>query len=66
VAGAAAGIAGNLIGKGINSIGGDSMLSRGIGQGVATGIGSVGGSLLSGMGKINPYSLGAQIISTGL
>ena len=66
VAGAAAGIAGNLIGKGINSIGGNSMLSRGIGQGAATGIGTVGGSLLSGMGKINPYSLGAQIIGTGL
>lgn len=66
VAGAAAGIAGDYIGKGINSLGGNSMLSRGIGQGVATGIGSVGGSLLSGMGKINPYSLGAQMIGTGL
>ena len=66
VAGAAAGIAGDYIGRGINSLGGNSMLSRGIGQGIATGIGSVGGSLLSGAGKINPYSLGAQMIGTGL
>ena len=71
VAGAAAGIAGNYIGRGINSLGGDSMLSRGIGQGVATGIGTVGGATLSGLisgtaGKINPYALGAQMIGTGL
>ena len=71
VAGAAAGIAGDYIGRGINSLGGDSMLSRGIGQGVATGIGTVGGATLSGLisgtaGKINPYALGAQMIGTGL
>ena len=51
VAGAGAGIAGNLIGKGINSLGGDSMLSRGIGQGVATGIGGFGGTVLSNLIK---------------
>ena len=71
VAGAAAGIAGDYIGRGINSLGGDSMLSRGIGQGVATGIGTVGGATLSGLisgtaSKINPYALGAQMIGTGL
>ena len=51
LAGAAVGIAGNLIGKGINSIGGDSMLSRGIGQGVATGIGTIGGQAVSNLFK---------------
>ena len=51
MAGAAAGIAGNYIGKGINSLGGDSMLSRGIGQGVATGIGSLGGTALNNIIK---------------
>ena len=51
VAGTTAGVAGNLIGKGINSLGGNSMLSRGIGQGVATGIGMIGGSALSNIIK---------------
>ncbi len=51
LAGAGVGIAGNLIGKGINSIGGDSMLSRGIGQGVATGIGTIGGQAVSNLFK---------------
>lgn len=51
LAGAAVGIAGNLVGKGINSIGGDSMLSRGIGQGVATGIGTIGGQAVSNLFK---------------
>ena len=37
VAGAAAGLGANLVGKGINALGGDSRLSRGIGSGVATG-----------------------------
>ena len=46
VAGATAGMAANYIGKGINSLGGDSMLSRGLGQGVATGLGTVGGGAL--------------------
>jgi hypothetical protein len=49
VAGAAAGLAANYIGKGITSLGGDSMLSRGIGQGVATGLGTVGGTALSNL-----------------
>ena len=49
VAGAGAGIAANYIGKGINSLGGDTMLSRGIGQGVATGLGSLGGQAVSNL-----------------
>jgi hypothetical protein len=43
VSGTAVGLASNLIGQGINSLGGDSRLSRGIGQGVSTGLGTVGG-----------------------
>ena len=47
--GAAVGYAGNLIGQGINSLGGNSMLSRGIGQGIATGIGTIGGQAISNL-----------------
>ena len=47
--GAAAGYTGNLIGQGINSLGGNSMLSRGIGQGIATGIGTIGGQAISNL-----------------
>ena len=51
LAGAGAGIAANYIGQGINSLGGDSMLSRGIGQGVATGLGTIGGTTLSNLAR---------------
>lgn len=51
VAGAAAGLGANYIGKGINALGGNSMLSRGIGQGVATGLGAVGGQALTNLIK---------------
>lgn len=47
VAGVGAGIAGNYIGKGINSLGGDSRLSRGLGAATASGIGSFGGMMAS-------------------
>ena len=47
--GAATGYTGNLIGQGINSLGGNSMLSRGIGQGIATGIGTIGGQAISNL-----------------
>ncbi len=80
IAGATAGLGANLIGQGIDSIGGHSMLSRGIGQGVATGLGTVGGvateNLLktgsvgklfgTGANAINPYALGISMIGTGL
>lgn len=49
LAGAGAGLAANYIGQGINALGGDSMLSRGIGQGVATGLGTLGGTLTSNL-----------------
>lgn len=49
VAGTASGVAANYIGKGISELGGNSALSRGIGQGVATGLGSVGGTVLSNL-----------------
>jgi hypothetical protein len=69
--GSVAGLASNYIGKGINSLGGDSKLSRGIGAGVSTGLGTVGGKVLGGLfsngkigqifgkgaGAINPYGL---------
>ena len=51
MAGAGAGIAANYIGQGINSLGGDTRLSRGIGAGVATGLGTVGGTALSNLAK---------------
>lgn len=79
VAGAAAGMAANYIGKGINSLGGDSMLSRGLGQGVATGLGTVGGTVASnlvqgkslldgikGMSSGNLAGLGGQVIGSAL
>jgi hypothetical protein len=47
LAGTGSGLAANYIGRGINSLGGNSMLSRGIGQGVATGLGTFGGAALS-------------------
>ena len=43
IAGSAVGLAANGIGQGINALGGNSHLSRGIGQGVATGLGTIGG-----------------------
>jgi len=56
------------------------MLSRGIGQGVATGLGTVGGTVASnlintgaigklfgtGAGMINPYGLAASVVGSGL
>ena len=51
MAGTGAGIAANYIGQGINSLGGDTRLSRGIGAGVATGLGTVGGTALSNLAK---------------
>jgi hypothetical protein len=53
LAGAGAGIAGNLIGKGITSLGGNSMLSRGLGQGISTAIGGFGGQVLSNLARGN-------------
>lgn len=48
LSGTAAGLAGYGIGQGIRALGGDSKLSRGLGAGIATGIGSVGGAALQG------------------
>ena len=48
VAGAGAGLAANYIGKGITSALGDSKLARGIGQGISTGLGALGGTALQG------------------
>ena len=43
IQGSALGLGANLVGQGINSIGGDTRLSRGIGQGVATGLANTSG-----------------------
>ena len=56
IAGAGAGLAANYIGRGINSLGGNSMLSRGIGQGVATGLGTIGGQALGNLVKTGTAS----------
>lgn len=57
LAGSGVGLAANYIGQGINSLGGNSMLSRGIGQGVATGLGALGGTVASNFFK------GASLLS---
>lgn len=49
LAGTGAGIAANYLGQGITSALGDSRLARGIGAGVATGLGTLGGSVASGL-----------------
>ncbi len=56
VAGAGAGLAANYIGKGITAALGDSKLARGIGQGVATGLGAVGGQALGNLIKTGTAS----------
>ena len=80
ISGAGAGLAANYIGQGINSLGGNSKLSRGIGQGIATGLGTVGGKVASnllgngsigtifgkGAGMINPIGLGMTMVGAGL
>lgn len=49
IAGTGAGLISNYLGQGINSLGGDSMLSRGLGAGISTGLGTVGGQALSNL-----------------
>jgi hypothetical protein len=57
------GIASNYIGKGINSLGGDSRLSRGIGQGVATGLSTVGSAAVSNLIKYG--SIAGKVTENG-
>ena len=60
IMGSAAGLAANGIGKGLNSLGGNTHLSRGISQGIATGLGTVGGqvgqNLINGKNLFNGFS----------
>jgi len=49
LAGVTAGLVGQGLGAGINALGGDSVLSRGLGAGIATGVGTVGGQVLSNL-----------------
>jgi len=79
IAGAGAGIAANYLGQGINALGGDTRLSRAIGQGVSTGLGTVGGTAAANLVKtgsfgkligkgaaINPYGLAASVVGSAL
>jgi len=61
VAGAALGTGANLVGRGINALGGDSKLSRGIGQGVATGLANAPGIY---NGVKNAIAIGKTIKNT--
>ena len=56
LAGAGAGIAANYVGKGITSAMGDSKLARGVGQGIATGLGTIGGQALGNLIKTGTAS----------
>jgi hypothetical protein len=49
LAGAGAGLAANYIGQGITSAMGDSRLGRAVGQGISTGLGTIGGTALSNL-----------------
>lgn len=53
LSGVVAGVAGDQIGKGVTSLMGDSKLGKGIGAGLANGIGSFGGTVLSNLAKGN-------------
>lgn len=80
IAGSAVGLAANGIGQGINALGGNSRLSRGIGQGVSTGLGTIGGQVAhnlinsgsvgslfgKGAGMINPYGFGMTLAGSAL
>ena len=78
LAGAGAGLAANYLGQGITSLMGDSRLGRAVGQGVSTGLGTVGGAALSNLAKtgtfttnlgklnINPYALGMSVAGSAL
>ena len=80
IMGSAVGLAANGIGSGINSLGGNSRLSRGIGQGVSTGLGTIGGQAAhnlinngsigslfgKGAGMINPYGFGMTVAGSAL
>ena len=71
LAGAGAGLAANYMGQGITSLMGDSRLGRAVGQGFATGAGTIGGAALQGAitgttSIINPYALGMQVLGSAL
>ena len=76
LAGAGAGLAANYMGQGITSLMGDSRLGKAVGQGFATGAGTIGGTAASAaiqganVGKalaaINPYAFGATVLGSAL
>lgn len=65
------GLASNYLGKGITSALGNSKFARGLGAGVSTAAGTIGGNAVQGLlgkaaGAINPYGLGAQVLGSAL
>ena len=76
LSGVVAGVAGDQIGKGVTSLMGNSKLGKGIGAGLANGIGSFGGTIgsnllsgssaLSGLGGFTGIGLGASVVGAGL
>ena len=65
VGGAALGLGANLVGQGINSIGGDSRLSRGVGQGIATGIANANG-IVNGVKNVTAASKAIKDVKQAL
>ena len=53
LSGVVAGVAGDQIGKGVTSLMGNSKLGKGIGAGLANGVGSFGGTVLSNLANGN-------------
>lgn len=51
LAGTGAGLVSNYIGSGITSLGGNTLTSRGVGAGIASGLGNVGGAVLGNLVK---------------
>ena len=79
LAGAGVGIGANYLGRGIAEAGGDTRLSRAIGAGVASGVGTIAGTAVNnaltgskaalfgkGAGSINPYGLAATVVGSAI
>ena len=66
LAGTGVGLAAQGIGKGISSLGGDSMLSRGLGQATATGLGTIGGQAVGNLFKGKNAFQGIKDMTTAI
>lgn len=65
IQGSALGLGANLVGQGINSIGGDTRLSRGVGQGIATGIANANG-IINGVKSVTATSKTIKDVKSAL